>query len=270
MTGRRISNILKKEWRVMSSDLNSLLFITLLPLIIIAQAILLVWLIERFGGEVILTNTMFQTAIEKLREALPAVAELAIEEQLQVLLLSQINFYLLLIPIMIAISFATFSIVDEKLSGSLEALLATPVRTWELLLGKALAGAVPALLVTWVCAVLFILGVVGLGWGQLVDLVLTPSWFLSLFLLTPAVALLSFMLGIIGSSRSKDAKTAQNIVVVIVLPVLALIGLQVTGFVWFTPLMSLALALGIAVLDILVLRIAMGLFQRESIVIKWH
>jgi len=78
------------------------------------------------------------------------------------------------------------------------------------------------------------------------------------------------MLGIIGSSRAKDARTAQNIVVVIVLPVLALIGLQVTGFVWFTPLMSLALALGIAVLDILVLRIATGLFQRESIVVKWH
>lgn len=104
----------------------------------------------------------------------------------------------------------------------------------------------------------------------MVNLVLTPSWFLSLFLLTPAVALLSFMLGIIGSSRAKDARTAQNIVVVIVLPVLALIGLQVTGFVWFTPLMSLALALGIAVLDILVLRIATGLFQRESIVVKWH
>ena len=73
---------------------------------------------------------------------------------------------------MVAISLATFSIVDEKLSGSLEALLATPVKTWELLLGKALAGAMPALLVTWICAALFILGVVGLGWGQLVQLVL--------------------------------------------------------------------------------------------------
>ena len=270
MTGRRIGNILRKEWRVLSKDLNSLLLVTLLPLLIIGQALFFIWLIERFGGEAMLANTMFQTAIEKLREALPATAGLAIEEQLQVFLLSQMNFYLLLIPTMIAINFATFSIVDEKLSGSLEALLATPVRTWELLLGKALAGAVPALLVTWVCAMLFLLGIVGLGWGQLVDLVLTPSWFFSLFLLTPTVALLSFMLGVIGSSRAKDAKDAQSIVVVIVLPVLAIIAFQVTGLVWFTPLSTLALALGIAVLDVFILRIAVGLFQRESIVVKWH
>lgn len=254
----------------MSSDLNSLLFVTLLPLLIIGQAVLLIWLIDYFGGEAIIANPIFQTALEKLREAIPLVAGFTVGEQLKVLLLSQFNFYLLLIPTMIAISFATFSIVDEKLSHSLEALLATPVRTWELLLGKALSGTVPALVITWVCAGIFILGIVGLGWGQLVDLVLTSSWFISLFLLTPAVALLSFMLGVIGSSRAKDARTAQNIVVVIVLPVLAFIGLQVTGLVWFTPLATLALALGIAVLDIFMLRIAVGLFQRESIIVKWH
>jgi len=270
MTHRRISNILRKEWQVMSHDINSLLFVTLLPLLIVGQAILLIWLVDRFGGEAILASTMLQTALEKLRQALPAVVELPVGEQFQVFLLSQFNFYLLLIPTMIAISFATFSIVEEKLSRSLEALLATPVRTWELLLGKTLSGAVAALVITWVCAGIFILGIVGLGWGQLVGLVLTSSWFISLFLLTPAVAVLSFMLGIIGSSRAKDARSAANIAVVIVLPVLALISLQVTGLVWFTPLATLALALGIAVLDIFMLRIAVGLFQRESIVLKWH
>jgi len=270
MARRRIGNILKKEWRVMSGDLNSLLFVTLLPLIIIGQAILFIWLIEHFGGEALLGNTIFQNAIERLKEAVPAVAGLATKEQLQVLLLSQINFYVLLIPMMIAVGFATFSIVDEKLSRSLEALLATPVTTWELLLGKALAGAVPALLVTWVCAGLFILGVVGLGWGELVDLVLTPSWFISLFLLVPAVALLSFLLGVIGSSRAKDAKSAQNIVVVLVLPVLALIGVQVTGLVWFGLVPTLSLVLGIGVGIFLILRVAVKLFQRESIVIRWH
>lgn len=270
MTRRRIRNILRKEWEVMFSDLNSVLFITLLPLLIVGQAILLIWLVVQFGGEGILANPMLQTAMEKLRAALPSLAGLPVGEQFQVLLLSQFNFYLLLIPMMIAISFATFSIVDEKLSRSLEALLATPVRTWELLLGKALSGALPALLITWLCAGVFLLGTVGLGWGHLLDLVLTPSWFICLFLLTPVVAVLSFMLGIIGSSRARDAKSAQNIVVVIVLPVLALIGVQVTGLVWFTPLLTLALALGIGMADIFVLRVATRLFQRESIVVRWH
>ena len=129
MTNRRIGNILRKEWQVMSSDVNSILLVTLLPLLIVGQAILYIWLIDTFGSGAILTNTIFQTALEKLGQALPAVAGLSDRDQLRVLLLSQFNFFLLLIPTMIAISFATFSIVDEKLSGSLEALLATPVRT---------------------------------------------------------------------------------------------------------------------------------------------
>ncbi len=270
MTRRRIQNVLRKEWVVMLSDLNSTLFITLLPLLIVGQVILIIWLIIEFGGEGIITNTVFATSLDKLRQALPSVSGLPLVEQFQVLLLSQFNFYLLLIPTMIAMSFATFSVVEEKMSRSLEPLLATPVRTWELLLGKALSGALPALLITWVCAGIFLLCMVGLGWGHLLYLVLTPSWFFSLFLLTPGVALLSFLLGIIGSSRAKDAKSAQNVALVIVLPVLALIGIQVSGVVWFTPLLTLALALAIAIADIFVLRIATSLFQRESIVVNWH
>lgn len=270
MRSRRIGNVLRKEWRVIFSDLNSVLLVTLLPVLIIGQALFFIWLVDRFGGEAIIANPIFQTALEKLRLAIPSVAGFAAGDQLRVLLLSQLNFYLLLIPTMIAVSFATFSIVDEKLSGSLEALLATPVRTWELLLGKALSGALPALVITWLCGGIFIGGVIGLGWERLVSLLINPAWFISLFLLTPAVAILSFLLGIIGSSRARDAKSAQNMILFVVLPVLLLVGIQVTGLVWFTPLLTLAVALGLSFVDVLVLRVAVGLFQRESIVVKWR
>jgi ABC-2 type transport system permease protein len=267
---KRIVNILKKEWEVMFNNLNGILFVTLLPLLIVGQGFLYLWLAARFGQEVILTSQMGQTAIQHLVKVLPAMAALPAEAQLKVLLLNQFSFFLLLIPTMIAISFATFSIVDEKLSHSLEALLATPVRTWELLLGKALSGSLPAIVITWLCSLVFLLGVVGLGWSHLIGLVVTPSWYISLFLLTPAVAVLSFMLGIIGSSRAADPRGAQSIALVVILPVFALIGVQVTGLVWFTPLLTLALALGIGVVDIFVLRVATHLFQRESIVIRWR
>jgi len=267
---KRIRNILKKEWAVMASSLNNLLFITLLPLLITGQALLLIWLIPRFAGEGVLESPMLQAALGKLGEALPQLAELPIGEQFQVLLLQQFNFYLLLIPTMIAIGFATFSIVEEKQARSLEPLLATPVRTWELLLGKALSGAIPALLITWGCAGIFLLGAVGLGWKDLLGLVLTPSWLITLFLLTPAVAILSFLLGVVGSSRASDPKSAQNVAVLVVLPVLGLIGVQVTGLIWFTPLLTLALALGIGSVDLLMLRVAVRLFQRETIVVQWR
>ncbi len=254
----------------MFSSLSNTLLVTLLPFLVVGQMMLYIWLIDRFGGEAIVKSTIFQTALGKLKEALPLAAGLSVGEQLRVLLLNQFNFYLLLIPTLIAISFATFSIVEEKLSRSLEPLLATPVRTWELLLGKALSGAVPALVMTWICGAMFLVSVREIGWGYLLSLVLTPSWFISLFLLTPAVAVLSFMLGVIGSSRAGDPKSAQNISLVIILPILILIGVQVTGLVWFTPLLTLVLAVVLSLIDILVLRIAIGLFQRESIVVRWR
>ena len=270
MARRRILNILLKEWRLLVADANSLLLVTLLPLVVVGQGIAYVWLASRFGGATMLASPVFQTAIQKLVGEMPALAQSSGEEQLVVLLLSQFNFFLLLIPAMIAINVATFSIVDEKVTGSLEALLATPVRTWELLLGKALAGVIPALIVTWVSAGVFLLAVGVLGWGEQAAAVTNAKWYLMLFVLTPAMAVLSFLLGVIGSSRARDAKSAQSLAVVVVLPVMALIGIQVTGVVWFTPWLTLVLAAGIAVADAITLRIAVTLFSRESILSRWR
>jgi ABC-2 type transport system permease protein len=267
---RHITNILQKEWRVIFQDLNNILFVTVLPLIIVAEPLVMIWLINRFGSDALLGSSLIQSALRQIMHEIPILGVYSsMGVPFEVLLLSQFKFFLLLIPTMIAISFATFSIIDEKQSRSLEPLLATPVKTWEVLLGKALAGAIPAVLVTWVCAGVFFLGVALMGWGGLIKLVLTPSWYITFFLLTPAVAVLSFLLGVVGSSRAKDAKNAQNMIILIVLPVLALIALQVTGVVWFTPFMTLWLTIAIAVFDYLFLRLAVGLFQRESIVIKW-
>jgi ABC-2 type transport system permease protein len=270
MSRRHIRNILRKEWTLLFTDPNGALTVTLLPFLIVGQGVLYIWLAFKFGSEAMLTTPVFQTALQKLAEAIPGVTQLPGKEQILVLLLNQFNFFLLLIPTMIAISVATFSIVDEKLSGSLEALLATPVKTWELLLGKALAGAIPALVVTWLSAGVFLLVVSGLGWGDLTGFVVTTGWFLTLFLLTPAVAILSFMLGVTGSSRAKDTRSAQNTVLIIVLPVLALIGIEVTGILWFTPSLILVLALAIGIADFISLRVAVRLFRRESIIVQWR
>ncbi len=270
MSYRRVRNIVLKEWQVIFTDVNSALIVTLLPLLIVGQGVLYIWLAYRFGGEDLISSGLIQDALANLAQAIPSVAELGSEDQLRVLLLSQFSFFLLLVPTMVAVSFATFSIVEEKLSGSLEPLLATPVRTGELLLGKALSGAVLALAATWICAGVFVGTTVALGWGNLLHLVLSPAWFISLFLITPAVVVLSFVLGVIGSSRAKDSKSAQNWAVLVILPVFALIAVQVTGVVWFGTLGAVGLALGIAALDVIMLWVAVRLFRRESIVVNWR
>lgn len=267
---RRIINIIRQEWRNTFSNLNSTLFITLLPLIITAQALLLIYLVIRFAGAEALIKTVLVKGMENWLTMFPALKELSLIERFQVFFFDQFPFYLLLIPVMIAVSFATFSIVEEKQERTLEPLLATPVGTWELLLGKSLAGAIPSLLITWFCAGLFLIATTWIGSAHLLKFVLNAQWFISLFLLVPLFSFLAFMLGVIASSKAGDSRTAQNIAVPIILPILAFIGFQLTGFTVFTPFKLFILSVGIGILDFFVLRIAVRLFQRETIVVRWR
>ena len=94
VTRKRIRNIILKEWRLIFTDLNSALMVTLLPLLIVVQGILYIWLAFKFGREDILTTPVFQTALQKLVQAIPGVSQFPVNEQLLVLLLNQFNFFL--------------------------------------------------------------------------------------------------------------------------------------------------------------------------------
>lgn len=267
---KRIINVIKKEWRITFSSMNSVLFVILVPVILTLQALLYIYLAMRFAGAQALIKTILGKGMENWLAAFPALQELPLIERFQVFFFSQFPFYLLLIPALIAMSLATFSIIEEKQTRTLEPLLATPVRTWELLLGKSLAGAILALLMSWFCAGIFLIATMWMGSANLLKSVWNAQWLISLFLLVPLVSLLSFLLGLIASSKAHDAKSAQNIALVIVLPVLAIIGVQLTGFLVFTPVRLLIVSVAMGMVNLLVLRVAVRLFQRESIVVAWR
>ena len=135
--------------------------------------------------------------------------------------------YFLLIPAMVPMAIATQSVIGEKTARSLEPQLATPMEVSELLIGKAIASATPAVLATW--AVYLAYGLVN---GAVADPVLTrlifnDVWRVAMLSLVPLICLLSVLLGIIVSSRVSDARTAQQIGGFIVIPV---IGVAVAGF----------------------------------------
>ncbi len=135
--------------------------------------------------------------------------------------------YFLLIPAMVPMAIATQSVVGEKTARSLEPQLATPLEVGELLVGKALAAAAPAVLATWIVFILY-----GLVNGAIADPVLTrlifnDVWRVAMVTLVPLISLLSVLLGIIVSARVNDARTAQQIGGFIVIPV---IGVAIAGF----------------------------------------
>jgi len=76
----------------------------------------------------------------------------------QYFLISQFLILFLLMPVIIPVTIASYSIVGEKTTRTLEPLLATPITTLELLTGKALAAAAPALGVTWLSYIIFVVG----------------------------------------------------------------------------------------------------------------
>ena len=276
---KRINNVIKKEWEVIFKSLNNALFVTLLPLLIVTQLLAVIYFAGRIIGENTLNDVMSNSMIQKAMTNMETMLSVGTEsitpiEKFQLLLLSQFPFYLLLIPTMVAMSIATFSIIEEKQTKTLEPLLATPVRTWELLLGKAISGAIPAIIVTWFYAGVSMIGARiilqnGIISSYLFHGTLAYVWFVSLSLMVPMVSLLSFLLGVISSSRASDAKNAQNLALFIIFPVFALIGVQVSGLVMFTPILLLLLSIITGLLDLFILRLSVRLFQRESILTRW-
>jgi len=135
--------------------------------------------------------------------------------------------YFLLIPAMVPMAIATQSVIGEKTARSLEPQLATPMEVSELLVGKAIASAAPAVVATWVVFALY--GIVN---GAIADPILTrlifnDVWQVAMISLVPLICLLSVLLGIIVSSRVNDARAAQQIGGFIVIPV---IGVAIAGF----------------------------------------
>ena len=104
--------------------------------------------------------------------------------------------FFLLMPAYIPLSIATFSIIGEKLSRSLEPVLAAPIRTVELLAGKSIAALVPGVLAGWGTYIVFV-GLASLVYGPaLFGVVTDASWLAGVFLLGPAVGLSSVVAGV--------------------------------------------------------------------------
>jgi len=182
------------------------------------------------------------------------------------ILLNQTMFYFLLLPLIIPLSIAVYAIVGEKEQKSLEPLLATPLTDLELFAGKVLAAAIPGVVISWLFFGIF-LGIASyLVTPELVGAVLSPPWLLSIFLLSPLVAIFTVTVSMAISSRMSDTRQLSSFAVLpIVIPIFVF-GLREA----LLKLGMIAMEAGIvAVVDIAMLLLAAKLFQREQILVRW-
>jgi len=188
----------------------------------------------------------------------------------QYMVVSQFLLLFLIMPVMIPATIASYSIVGEKATKTLEPLLATPITTIELLLGKALAAVVPSVTVTWIAFGVFIGGTAIIMDGTaLVSMVLSPMWLVLVFIVAPLLSIFGVSTAVMISSRVSDPRVAEQISSLVIIPLIALFMGQTFGLIQMNLTVTIWIALVLLALDIVMLYIATQLFQRENILTKW-
>jgi ABC-2 type transport system permease protein len=185
-------------------------------------------------------------------------------------LLNSFSFFIVIGAAYIPLGIASYSIVGEKIEKSLEPLLATPLTDGEILLGKALAAVLPALVAMYAGATVFMVGVDAATFGKL-GYNYFPNWTFGVLLLVlvPVAVTMSVLYSIIVSSRANDVRSASSYGILIFLPFLAIyfaseiqiISLDMTGF--------LIIAGILFAIDIALYFVSKAAFQREEILTKW-
>jgi ABC-type Na+ efflux pump permease subunit len=173
---------------------------------------------------------------------------------------------LLIVPLVIPPVIASYSVVGERIQGTLEPVLTTPVRRDELLLGKAVAAFIPSVAIAY--AIYFVAAIAfRIGAAHVVSSVIWhPPEMLAQILFTPLLAAWSIWLGIGISARASDVRVAQQLATLAGLPLLGFTSL--ISFQVLAPSVPLAIGFGLALvlIDIAAWWVVSRMFDRERLI----
>ncbi len=260
----KIKTIIRKEWAQVFKNRLVLSTVLFMPLLFTAIPLGMLYATGGAGS-----NDMSS-------DMPPQFAKLCSEgltgsECFQVYIVNQFMVLFMMTPLIIPVNIAAYSVVGEKTTRSLEPLLATPITTAELLIGKNMAAAIPAVLATWVGFLLYVVGTwIIVPSPRVVVALLDPMWWLAVFVVGPLLAILSVNFALMVSSRVNEPRVAEQLSAVVILPLLALFFGQIAGLFLINRQLVSLFALVIAALDALMVYLAVRLFQRETILTRWR
>src|SRR5438093_3647961 len=251
-----------REWREALGN-KLLVGMTLLPPVVI--------LLAGIGAvAAAAVNPPSDRDIQALYAAAPAVVGLDPKDAVQGFIATYFLILFMLIPTVVPLTMAIYSVIGEKASRTLEPLLATPVGVGDLLFAKSLASTVPSVIVTWLAYGIYLAAVISIGSHAAVNAVTAPRWILAIVVMVPLLTLLSVNLGILISTRVNDVRVAQQIGGLVVVPVVGIGILQVTGRVVLNNESFVGTAIFLLVCDAVVFFLARIAFQRENILSRWR
>ena len=261
-----------KDWREIRRNWQVILPIVIVPLMI---SVVLPILLTVISGLAVTEGESFSEFLP-LIENLPNNIQIQFagftDQQVMIYVMAVYFFapFFLIIPLMASSVIASDSFAGEKERRTIEALLATPISDGELFFGKMLVSFIPSMLITVVSFMVYTIVFDVVAFSLFNGMLLLPNldWILMIFGLAPTLALTSIGLTVMISVRVKGFREAQQISVVLLIPILALVFGQVTGAIIFGPGVILALIGLFVVIDFVVFRLGLRLFKREEILSK--
>ena len=234
MNWRRVRAIFRKELREYRHNGNIIYAMAILPLIFLLQP-----LIEAF--------------------TIPSNGSASLRRENSLL-------YMLAIPVLVPAALAAYSVVGERIQGTLEPVLSTPIRSEELLFGKALAAFGPSVVVAYGIFGLFIAAVELFAHQGVATALIRGPDLLAQLIFTPLLATLSIWVGIAVSTRASDTRIAAQLSLLASLPTVAVTSLIAFNVIPATLHVALGLGIVLLVLSRLGWRFATALFNRERLI----
>jgi len=176
----------------------------------------------------------------------------------------------LIMPVFVPILVSSHAVAGEKERRTLEPLLASPVTGLELLIGKSLASLVPSVLICLAAYALLCVTVDTVAWPLGVGLVLpNRMWTFGVLVIAPMFAFFGNGVAVLISARVNDARFAQQLSGLFVLPLVGMSAAQFAGFLSAGGAYYAGLGAFVLLLDVVLLVAAARLFARERLMARW-
>jgi ABC-2 type transport system permease protein len=234
LSWRRIGAIVRKDLREYGRNRSLVVGMVVLPLVFLIQPLVAVFLAPE-----------------------SATAELSHGHLL---------LYMLGIPILVPATMAASTVVGERQQGTLEPVLTTPIPREEFLLGKALAVLAPSVAVAYLVFAIFLAAVALFAQPGVASAILRAPDIGAQVVFTPLLALWSIWISIAISTRSSDARVAQQLSLVGSLPMVAVTSLIAFDVIHATLGLAVGLAVLLVVLNRFGWRIVAAMFDRERLI----
>jgi ABC-type Na+ efflux pump permease subunit len=229
---RAIGIVIRKDLTAVRRSKAITLPMVLVPVILIVALPLSVGVLARNAP-----TDQIDTALSSpiVRDLVEPILELPEREQIVVLVLGYLlSPLLLVIPLMVSAVLAADAFAGEKERRTLEGLLHLPIADRDLFVAKVLGAFLPAVVITWVGAVLYVVLCNAIAWPVLGRVFLPFSQFTVMILwVAPAVAALALGLLVIVSSRARTTQEANQLGGAVILPLIFLAAAQASALLLF-------------------------------------